>query len=999
MTNVRTFQRSFAGGILSPEMFGRFDDPRHQNGAETLDNFICVPAGAARRRPGTKFVRAAKYTDKRFRMLPFRFSATESIAVEMGEGYFRFHQNGGTILQGSPATFKDPQNLASIGGSGQFVLSSPHGFTTGDAVYLAWNTTGALPTPIAVLTRYYIIQRASASEFDLATTEAKALRGEKITLTTTTLTNARVYPALQPGVIRAYLGNNYVLKMIGAEGIHEIPADGTTSTPAITWSTDTVNLTSHGFATGQAVVFTSANDAMPNGLSEGTVYYVSNTGLGANSFRISATFAGAATGTAGALSFTTAGTSGTYTVQQAPLWHRQPATGEYEIPNDYLESELFDVTYDGSFDITTLSHLAHPASELRRYGATQWSFGPLGLGAAIATPVIGSSQLTYGLNVKMVSVVATAPCEFSTTVTGSKHGLGLNETVYVELAPVGSQTAFAGNPAGFYSIDTRVSDTRVTLRKADGADAVAAIGSATNVVMRPSSLSADLTNQYVVTAVDSEDVETEVSNVATLLNNLSTPGASNKVLWSPVTGAQRYRVYKRQAGQFGFVGEVSALDLNSPTDYAFLDENIGPDNGRTPPIRDTTLQTAYPAAVAHFEQRRYFGGGTANPRLILGTRSGTETDFSYHLPVQDDDRIRFQLASRVAEVIRHIVPLQQLVVLTSDAEYRITPVNSDALTPTSVSARAQSYVGSSTVRPVVVNNSLVFCAARGGRVREMGYSSEVGGFLTGDLSIRCSSLFDGYTIADADLAKAPTPIVWFTSSSGALLGMTYVPEEQLGAWHRHTTQGSFESICTLTENDEDVPYVAVKRTLPGAGVVRYVEQMQPVRYATAADAFFVDSGLTYTNGTAGTVSTITGLSHLEGMTVQVIQNGVVQATKVVASGQITLSTPLPVGQKVVIGLGYTSLLRTLPLAAQIDAAAQGRVKNINHVWPRVQDAGAYEIGPSLSQMVPAPAATNDESRVFLSPAWTQSGQVYIRQSNPLPLTVLCVTTEVALGGG
>ena len=33
-----------------------------------------------------------------------------------------------------------------------------------------------------------------------------------------------------------------------------------------------------------------------------------------------------------------------------------------------------------------------------------------------------------------------------------------------------------------------------------------------------------------------------------------------------------------------------------------------------------------------------------------------------------------------------------------------------------------------------------------------------------------------------------------------------------------------------------------------------------------------------------------------------------------------------------------------------------------------------------------------------TPSWTDSGQVYIRQVDPLPLTIVGLTLEVAIGG-
>ena len=97
---------------------------------------------------------------------------------------------------------------------------------------------------------------------------------------------------------------------------------------------------------------------------------------------------------------------------------------------------------------------------------------------------------------------------------------------------------------------------------------------------------------------------------------------------------------------------------------------------------------------------------------------------------------------------------------------------------------------------MIVNNSMVYAASRGGHIRELGYNWQANGFITGDLSLRAAHLFDNYRIIDMALAKAPTPIVWFVNTQGRLLGLTYVPEQSVGAWHWHDTDGKFESVAT-----------------------------------------------------------------------------------------------------------------------------------------------------------------------------------------------------------
>ena len=76
---------------------------------------------------------------------------------------------------------------------------------------------------------------------------------------------------------------------------------------------------------------------------------------------------------------------------------------------------------------------------------------------------------------------------------------------------------------------------------------------------------------------------------------------------------------------------------------------------------------------------------------------------------------------------------------------------------------------------------------RGARVREMAYSWQAGGYMTGDLSLRAPHLFDGLSIVDIAHSKAPYPIVWFVSSNGRLLSLTYVPEQNIGGLVAGTT--------------------------------------------------------------------------------------------------------------------------------------------------------------------------------------------------------------------
>ena len=686
MPNIRTLQRSFGGGEVTPEFFGRIDDIKFQTGLALCRNFIVLPHGPIASRPGFAFVRAVKDSTKKTRLIPFTYSTDQTMVIELGAGYFRFHTQGATLMD------------------------------------------GAVP---------------------------------------------------------------------------------------------------------------------------------------------------------------------------------------YEIANPYAEADLFDIHYVQSADVLTLVHPNHAPRELRRLGALSWSLTTISFVSTLSAP--GGVSATH--------------------------------------------TAGTGTPVA-------------------------------------------TTYKYKVTAVGAIGIDESLASAeASVSGDLLLDGAYNTITWSAVSGAQRYNVYKQSSGLFGYIGQTDGL--------SFQDDNIAADIGRTPPIQFNPFSGAgnYPGAVSYFEQRRVFAGTLNAPQNLWMTRTGTESNLSYSLPTKDDDAIAFRVAAREANTIRHLIPLDSLMALTAAAEWRVTSVNSDAITPSSVAVRPQSYVGASQAQPVVVNSSILYGAARGGHVRELAYNWQAGGYITGDLSLRAPHLFDGFDIKDIAFQKSPAPVAWFVSSSGKLLGLTYVPEQQVGAWHQHDTDGTFESVACVAEGAEDAVYAVVRRTINGQSV-RYIERMAPRLFGEQENAFFVDSGLTYDGPPADTIS---GLSHLEGCTVSILADGAAHPPRVVSSGAVQLDVEASV---VHVGLPIEADAQTLPLAFEMrgdGAFGQARQKNVNKVFLRVYRSSGIFAGPSFDRLTEAkqrttepygapPALKSEEIPIVITPSWTDNGQVCVRQSDPLPLTIVSMSLEVSIGG-
>lgn len=101
MSRANIMQTNFTSGEVSPLMIGRVDVNKYANGAKQLTNMIVRPQGGVCRRPGSKYVNAAKVGANYTRIIPFVVSSTVSYLLEFGTNYIRFYTNGGLVVDGS----------------------------------------------------------------------------------------------------------------------------------------------------------------------------------------------------------------------------------------------------------------------------------------------------------------------------------------------------------------------------------------------------------------------------------------------------------------------------------------------------------------------------------------------------------------------------------------------------------------------------------------------------------------------------------------------------------------------------------------------------------------------------------------------------------------------------------------------------------------------------------------------------------------------------------
>ena len=374
----------------------------------------------------------------------------------------------------------------------------------------------------------------------------------------------------------------------------------------------------------------------------------------------------------------------------------------------------------------------------------------------------------------------------------------------------------------------------------------------------------DTSYSYVVTSVETDTGAESVASAATsITNNNLTSTITNTITWGAVSAANSYNVYKSVGGVYGFIGRS--------TTTTFKDNNIEAVANDTPGTARTIFNTTdeYPAAVTYYQQRLVFGQTNNDPQKVYMSQTGNYHNFNVSEPLRDDDAVTFTIASSQVNEVRHLVPLSDMIVLTSGGEWLMT-ANDGVITPSSIQLKPQGYRGSADAPPLVIGNTIIYIQSKGSIIRDLAFALDSDSYTGNDLTVLSNHLFAGKTVREWAFSQAPHSIVWTVLSDGTMAALTYLREHEVWGWSRHDTDGTFESVCTIAEGDEDATYFVVNRTIGGA-TKRYIERMNTRVISDVADSFFVDSGLSYdgTHTAATTTMTLSGGSswaHTETLT-------------------------------------------------------------------------------------------------------------------------------------
>jgi hypothetical protein len=412
-----------------------------------------------------------------------------------------------------------------------------------------------------------------------------------------------------------------------------------------------------------------------------------------------------------------------------------------------------------------------------------------------------------------------------------------------------------------------------------------------------------------------------------------------------------------------------------------------------------SISSGYPACVALYQERVFYARTNDQPQSLWGSQTGDLDNFAVSSPLVATDAISLTL-SDVGE-IQWLADVGDLIVATNATVRPIGPADKNAgFSATNFQQGRKLGTGAVSIKPIAVSDALIFVNHFRQSLHAAAYSWESNGYVAPDLSVLSEHLFREGAI-ELSYAPQPNAVLWNTIADGSLVGITYEKEQSTQGFHKHLLGGGGQIVsqCVIPRGDRSAVWAVVSR--PGG--LRTIELMQADYEADSQPtAFYVDCGLTYSGAP---VTTVTGLSHLEGYTVSISADGSREVDQVVSGGSVTLPSGEP-ASLIHVGLPYTSRATTLPIAgAGQDGSSLGRKKRVKAAYVNVLDTMGLTISSVLNNGYKEEIRLRDTSdtmdvalpyvtgnyRVPIDDRWDNGGVVVMETDEPGPCTILAVT--------
>lgn len=409
----------------------------------------------------------------------------------------------------------------------------------------------------------------------------------------------------------------------------------------------------------------------------------------------------------------------------------------------------------------------------------------------------------------------------------------------------------------------------------------------------------------------------------------------------------------------------------------------------------------YPKLCTFYQDRFVVAATDSKPNFIWFSRTGDYPNFGVEKvegTITDDSAITLPVINRKMCEIRHLVPANDLIILTSGNEWIVR--GDKTITPTNCNLKTQTQRGALSCEPQFIGNRCVFVQERGGTVRDMGYSYESDNYTGQDLTLFVKTLVKGHLAVTSAYAQDPDSIIYYVRDDGQLNCLTYIPEQKVYGWSHFVTNGKYRYVESVAEGEQDTIYFVVDRVINNKSV-KCIERSIPLYTEDNSDVF-LDCYVKVANSIK---TDYINAPHLVGQMVDIVIDGQQMPSRVVPpTGVIKLDGKANV---ITVGLPYTTKIKIPNVEQQInDGTLQSRVATVSRVVLRMYKSFGGKVGRTFDRMdditlPPNELFTGDKPVILpkMGINYSTDTSICIKHSDPFPFNLLSITRIVEIGGG
>ncbi len=406
----------------------------------------------------------------------------------------------------------------------------------------------------------------------------------------------------------------------------------------------------------------------------------------------------------------------------------------------------------------------------------------------------------------------------------------------------------------------------------------------------------------------------------------------------------------------------------------------------------------YPAAGALYKDALWAAASAREPYNLW--KSAIEGFSDFEPGTNDDNALTRGLFGAQTEAVRWLAPASYMAVGTDGPEWVARPdTTGDTVRVNNLITEEATDQGSCYIPGIVISGTTLFVDASRRALLGMRYDYRNDNWVPRDLSLLASHIL-GQGVVEMAYQRNPWPLLWCLLEDGTFGTLTYQPDQEVLAWHRHDFGDPVESMIVLPveEGRRETLFIAVRRKPDEVHIERMVDRYRPERGQPKEEAQYLFGGVAYDLEEA--TDTFTGLDHLEGREVIALLDGNSHPPVTVTGGAVTLNFT---GKKAFIGLRYKSRYKTLPFDfGQPDDFQSGRPKRIADLALAFRDTlgGKIQMGNQIERIFRQGGAALDQApelytgvRRVNPPASDDAAQLEYVTDTAWPATILAIFPE------